>query len=136
MDEATTIEEQRQFELQQARQIEMEEEALQKAKKKAAKKKKLTFLQKVSKHWLILVVAAFFDLIGFIPFVAVVVNFVFGLILWLYFALQRTKRTKGEIGDELIRIGLPILGGSVVDFFIGILPTCLTAALIRIATSK
>lgn len=135
MDEAEAIEEQQWLELQQARQMEIEmeeEEALQKAKKKAAKKK-LSFLQKVSEHWLILTTAALFDLIGLIPGLCIVTNFVFGLILWLCFAI---KRTGEDTSSNLLSIGLPILGGSVIDFFIGIMPTCITATLTKIFFTK
>jgi len=130
MDEAATIEQQRWEQLQEERLAEKEKSELGKKLKKR-KKAKLTFLQKVSKYWLILTVAAFFDVVGLVPGLSVVTNFIFGLILWLYFVLRKTKG-----GNDLLHIGLPILGGSIVDFFIGIVPTCLAATLIKIALKK
>lgn len=124
-DELTIEEEQRMGELQQDRleDYSAEEEI-------PPVPKKLSFSQKISQHWLILATAALFDLFGMIPFVGVVSNFIFGLILYLYFG---SKKKAG--GSELVRIALPILGGSIIDFFIGILPVNIGAALIRIALS-
>lgn len=130
MDEATTIEEQRWLELQESRQTKEEEKELKRALGKR-KKKKLSFSQKISKHWLILAAAAMFDVFGLIPFLGIAVNFVFGLILWLYFVIQKSKG-----GNDLVDIGMPILGGSVVDFFVGIVPVNTATTLIKIARTK
>lgn len=89
----------------------------------------LSFGKKVSEHWLILAAAVLFDVIGLIPGLCIVVNFLFGLILFLYFG----PKSKG--GSELTKIFLPIAGGSIVDFFVGVLPVNIGAALIRIALS-
>ncbi len=89
----------------------------------------LSFGSKLSKHWFILVGAAFFDLLGMIPGIAIIFNFIFGLTLLLYFG------PKSNGGSELAKIGLPIMLGSVIDFFVGILPVNLGAAFIRIALS-
>jgi hypothetical protein len=128
MDDITTIEEQRMGELQQERLAtdSIQDEAV------PSPKTKLSFGQKISQHWLILATAVLFDLFGMIPFVGVVSNFIFGLILYLYFGSKKKKKAGGS---ELVRIALPILGGSIIDFFIGILPVNIGAALIRIALS-
>ncbi|MFA4890154.1 MAG: hypothetical protein WC587_00755 [Candidatus Paceibacterota bacterium] len=89
----------------------------------------LSFGKKVSEHWLILVAAVLFDIVGLIPGLCIVVNFLFGLILFLYFG----PKSKG--GSEFTKIFLPIAGGSVIDFFIGVLPVNIGAALFRIALS-
>lgn len=85
----------------------------------------LNFFQKATDHWLILAVAAFFDLFALIPFVSVIVNACFGMILFLYFG------PKGK-GGELTKIALPIAIGSIFDFFLSILPVNIAAAAIRI----
>ena len=90
----------------------------------------LSFWKKISQHWLILVTAVFFDIIGLIPFVDVVVNFIFGLILYLYFG---SKPKTG--GSELLKIGLPIGIGSALDSIFSFLPVNIAAALIRIFLS-
>ncbi len=129
MDEATTIEDLRWQELQEARMMDEEKRRVKKALKKRTIK--LSFFQKLSKHWIILAVATIFDIIGLIPGISVVIDFIFGLILWLYFVL---KKTKGD--NALIDVSLPILGGSVIDFFTGVMPTCIAATLIKIWFSK
>ena len=91
MDEELTIEEeQRMGQLQQGRLVAdlAENEVV------PIKKTKLSFWNKVSQHWLILVGAAFFDLLALIPFLDVVVNFIFGLVLFLYFGPK--KKTAGS----------------------------------------
>lgn len=126
MDDITTIEEERMGELQQERLAadSIQDEAI------PSPKTKLSFSQKISQHWLILATAALFDLFGIIPGIAVVFNFIFGGILFLYFGSKK----KGA-GSELTKIALPIMAGSIIDFFIGILPVNIGAALIRIALS-
>lgn len=119
-----TIEEERMGQLQQERLENSPDEEI------IASETTLSFGKKVSQHWLILAGAALFDIIGIIPGIAVVFNFIFGLILYLYFGSKKKTR-----GSELLKIGLPIMGGSIVDFFIGILPVNIGAALIRIALS-
>jgi hypothetical protein len=89
----------------------------------------LSFGKKVSEHWLIVATAVLFDIFGLIPGLSVVVNFLFGLVLFMYFG----PKSKG--GSEFTKIFLPIAGGSVIDFFVGVLPTCIGSALIRIALS-
>ena len=123
-DELTIEEEQRMGQLQQERlENNPDEETI-------APKTTLSFGKKVSQHWLILATAALFDLFGIIPGIAVVFNFIFGGILFLYFGSKK----KGA-GSELTKIALPIMVGSIIDFFIGILPVNIGAALIRIALS-
>lgn len=126
MDDITTIEEERMGELQQERLAtdSIQDEAV------PSPKTKLSFGKKVSQHWLILATAVIFDIFGMIPFVCVISNFIFGLILFPYFGPKRKKA-----GSELTRIALPILAGSVIDFFLGILPVNSGTALIRIALS-
>lgn len=82
--------------------------------------------QRFGKHWPILIVAAIFDLFALIPFVSVVFNFCFGFVMFLYFGRKRI------IAGTII----PIILGSVFDFFISILPVNLAAATIRIALKE
>ncbi|MEK7647328.1 MAG: hypothetical protein AAB378_03115 [Patescibacteria group bacterium] len=95
----------------------------------------LTFRQKLSEHWIILATAGFFDIIALIPFVSIVTNPAFGLILFLYFG----PKSKG--GSELLKIGLPTAGGTILDTvssaipFADLLPFNIGVALIRIALS-
>jgi len=127
MNDITTLEEQRLGNLQQARRPAVdlaEEEAA------PAKSAKLSFWSKVSQHWLILATAVLFDLLGLIPALSIVVNFIFGGILFMYFG---PKKKTG--GSELLRIGLPIGLGSVFDSILSVLPVNIAAALIRIALS-
>ncbi len=106
-------------------------------------KEVLNFGKKISKHWLLLLGAALFDLFGIIPFIGVVFNFIFGLILLIYFGPKSGRTSKIEAKahsglstqSEFVKIGLPIILGSVIDFFVGILPVNIGAALIRIALS-
>lgn len=133
-DELTATEEQRMGNLQQAR---LAADLVEESDVPAGKTGKLSFGQKISQHWLILATAVFFDLLAFIPFLDVIVNFIFGLILFLYFGPK-----KKTASSELLKIGLPILGGSLIDFFVdsvsgagGLFPTNIGAALIRIALS-
>jgi hypothetical protein len=121
MDEATTIEQKRAGQLHQAR------AASQSSNPIAQAKEALNFGKKISQHWLILLAAALFDLLGMIPFIGVVFNLIFGLILLLYFG---PKRKAG--GSELAKIGLPIIIGSIIDFFTAVLPVNIGATLIRI----
>ncbi|MBI2628294.1 MAG: hypothetical protein HYW71_02595 [Candidatus Niyogibacteria bacterium] len=119
-------ENQRLMELQQARLG-----ALETAKTPAQEMKEaLSFGKKVSEHWLILGIAALFDLLALIPFASVFFNFCFGGVLFFYFG---PKRKPGD--SELAKIFLPIMAGSIFDFFISILPINIAAALIRIALS-
>ena len=82
--------------------------------------------QKFGKHWPILIVAAIFDLFALIPFASVIFNFCFGIVMFLYFG--KKKIIQGTI--------IPIILGSVFDFFISILPVNLAAAAIRIALKE
>ena len=86
----------------------------------------LSLGKRFGKYWPILIVAAFFDLVGFIPFVSIVVNFCFGGVMFLYFG--KKKVVSGIIA--------PIVIGSVFDFFLSILPVNLAAAAIRIALKE
>jgi len=116
-------ENQRLMELQQAR--------LGAIKTPAAQvKEALSFGKKVSEHWLILGIAALFDLLALIPFASVFFNFCFSGVLYYYFG---PRRKPGD--SELMKIFLPIMAGSVFDFFFSILPINIAAALIRIAFS-
>ncbi len=124
----TEIENQQLEELNEARNLDSQD--LDSQNKKNAVPSVLSFWDKVSEHRLILAAAAFFDILGLIPAVAVFFNFIFGGILFLYFG---PKKKSGE--SELIKIVLPIGLGSIIDFFIGILPVNIGAALIRIALS-
>ena len=92
----------------------------------------LSIRKKISNHWRILFAAAIFDVFGLIPFLGVIFNFAFGLLLWLSFGSK--KKIKPQ--SDLIGIVLPIFLGSVVDFFISILPVNIGAALFRIYMSQ
>ena len=94
----------------------------------------LSFGKKVSEHWLILATAVFFDILGLIPFVNIVFNAIFGMILFLYFG-PKSKPGSGFLQSEFVKIVLPVGGLSIFDFFLDIVPTCTGAALIRIALS-
>lgn len=124
-----TMEEQRMAKLQQAR---LAMDAAKAAAGSPIEKAKLalSFGKKISQHWLILMTAIFFDILALIPFLCVVFNFLFGLILFLYFG----PKSKG--GSELFKIGLPVLMGSIIDFIFSIFPANIAAALIRIALSE
>lgn len=85
---------------------------------------KKTLAQKLSKHWLLLASALLFDLLACLPIIAPVVNFCFGGILYLIFGMKKISKT-----------AIVMVGGSILDFFAGILPVNLAAAVTRIATS-
>jgi len=104
-----------------------------KNKKRGAKgaiKKIASFPRKIAQNWLILSVAFLFDIFAMIPVISIVINACFGLILFMYFG---PKKKRGE--SELLKIGLPMALGSIIDFFVGILPVNIAATLIRIALS-
>lgn len=126
-DELTMEEEQRAGGLQQARLAQTKKE---KGGVIGEIKSTLSFGKKISEHWLILAGAALFDLVGLIPFLSVAVNLVFGLVLYLYFGSK-----KKTAGSELMKIGLPIGIGSILDSVLSFLPVNIAAALIRIALS-
>lgn len=129
----TTLENQRIAQLQAERRkkaAEAKKMAVSKKKEGGTVKSALSFHKKVGEHWLILATAAIFDLFAIIPFISVVINFCFGLVLFLYFG---PKKKRG--GSELTRIALPIAIGSIFDFFISILPVNIAVTLIRIALS-
>ena len=86
----------------------------------------MSLTKKFGKHWPILIVAAIFDLFALIPFLSVVFNLCFGGVMFLYFGKKRI------IAGTII----PILLGSVFDFFLSILPVNLAAASIRIALKE
>lgn len=85
----------------------------------------LNFPKKIGRHWLIIAVAVLFDIFALIPFISVVINACFGMILFLYFG-PKSK------GGEFTKIALPIAIGSIFDFFLSFLPINTGAALIRI----
>lgn len=90
----------------------------------------MSFGEKVSEHWPILIAAIFFDFLAMIPFLSVVVNFAFAGLLFLYFGSK--KKTSGS---ELKNIVLPVFLGSIGDMFLSILPVNFAAALYRIWVS-
>jgi len=95
----------------------------------------LSFGKKVSEHWLILATAVLFDFtLGLIPFVNIVFNAIFGMILFLYFG-PKSKPGSGFFQSEFVKIVLPMGGLSIFDFFLDVLPACTGATLIRIALS-
>ncbi len=130
MAETMTIEDERMMQLGEERRADEEaEEETMAAAATGAKPKRLSFVQKMAGHWGILAVAAIFDAFALIPFISVFFNMLFGLILYLYFM---GKKTKGKTQSELMRIALPTVLGSCLDWFISILPINITTALIRI----
>ncbi len=114
----TTIENERLMQLQETR----NSENLVKSKIDKIKEK-LNIPKKLAKHWLILSFAALFDLIGAIPFIAPLINFIWGGVLYLKFGSKK-------IGKTFLTIGV----GSIADFFpiLSFLPVCIVATVIRI----
>lgn len=88
----------------------------------------LSFGQKVSKYWLILAAAVLFDILGLIPILSIATNFIFGLILFLYFG------NKGEV--PFLKSGLLMGGGIIIDAFLSIFPVCIGTSLYRIAIAQ
>ena len=87
----------------------------------------ISFGKRAMQHWPIWLAAAFFDLLGLIPFLGIVANFCFGAIMFFYFG--RKKAVTGIIA--------PILIGSIIDFLmsfflVGLWPTNLGAVFTRI----
>ncbi|MFA5777425.1 MAG: hypothetical protein WC906_03230 [Parcubacteria group bacterium] len=91
----------------------------------------LSFKEKLSKHWVILLVAVLCDIVGLIPILSIIVNLGFGLILFLYFGSKKTKNPSAN----LLGIVLPELLGSVFDWILSVLPVNIGTTLIRIALS-
>ncbi|MFC1756796.1 hypothetical protein ACFLZC_01390 [Patescibacteria group bacterium] len=118
MNEATTIENQRLLDLESSR-AENKQEKIDKKQSKLAVWKNIW--NKVSENWLILMFALFFDVLGLIPFIGVVFNFIFVGILYLKFG-----------GKGFGKTAITVAGGSIIDFFVGILPVNVTATLVRI----
>lgn len=88
----------------------------------------LSFGKKISNHWLILAAAVLFDILGLIPILSIATNFIFGLILFLYFG------NKGEV--PFLKSGLLMGGGIIIDAFVSILPVCIGTSLYRIAIAQ
>lgn len=87
----------------------------------------LSFGKRAMQYWPIWLSAAFFDVLGLVPFLGIVANFCFGAIMFFYFG--RKKVITGIIA--------PILIGSMIDLFmslflIGLWPTNLGAVFTRI----
>ena len=91
----------------------------------------LSFGKKLSKHWVIILVAVIFDVFALIPIVAVLFNLTFALILFLYFG---SKKKKGG-SSNLVGIVLPEVIGSALDWIISVIPVNIGTALIRIFLS-
>ena len=88
----------------------------------------LSFGKKISKHWIVIFVAVIFDVFALIPFVAVIFNLAFALILFLYFGSKKKKSGT----DNLIGIVLPQVIGNMLDWILSFIPVCLGTVLIRI----
>ena len=91
----------------------------------------MSFWERFNKYWPILIVAAFFDLLALIPFLSVIINFCFGIVMFFYFG--KKKVVSGIIA--------PIVIGSIIDFFLSLIlislwPACLAAAVTRIALKE
>ncbi|MFH1979081.1 MAG: hypothetical protein ABII97_01705, partial [Patescibacteria group bacterium] len=120
--ETTTIEEERMLRLQENRNLES-----QSTESKTSKIRATTSVKsKISDNWLILASAGFFDLIGMLPFVAPITNFLWGGILYWHFGKKNFFK----------KTGTTIALGSLADFFLGVLPVCLGATLVRILWTK
>lgn len=128
MAEATTIENERM--------MQMQEESKRKEEKENTSArvapKKLSFWKKVREHELILWVAVFFDVLALIPFLCVVFNGIFAVILFLHFF---GKKKKVAYSSEFKKMALPWLSLSFADLFFGILPVNTSMALYRIYLS-
>lgn len=91
----------------------------------------LSFWEKMGKHWPILILAAIFDLFALIPFVSVVVNFCFAIIVFLYFG--RKKIVSGVMAP----MGIGIVIDFILSFFlISLWPACLATVVTRIALKE
>ncbi|OHA54221.1 MAG: hypothetical protein A2Z62_00430 [Candidatus Terrybacteria bacterium RIFCSPLOWO2_02_42_20] len=85
----------------------------------------------MGKHWPILILAAIFDLFALIPFVSVVVNFCFAIIVFLYFG--RKKIVSGVMAP----MGIGIVIDFILSFFlISLWPACLATVVTRIALKE
>jgi len=91
-------------------------------------KKILSLGSKISEHKGILLGGLFADIcLGWIPFVSTAVDWLFGLVLGLYFG---SKKKSG--GSELLKIVLPVFIFGLIDSVLSFLPACTAAALTRI----
>lgn len=99
---------------------------------KAQAKEVLSFGKKISEHWQILIWAGVFDLLGLIPFICVVTNAGFTLILWLYFG---PKKQKGDPSD-FKSIVIPAVIANILDAIISVVPANIGVTLVRILMSK
>jgi hypothetical protein len=91
----------------------------------------LSFGKKISKHWIIILIAVIFDVFALIPFVAVIFNLTFALILFLYFGSKKKKSGT----DNFIGIVLPQVLGNMLDWILSIIPVNVGTVLIRIFLS-
>ena len=86
----------------------------------------LSLGKKFGKHWKILALAVIFDLFALIPFLSVVFNVCFGVVMYMYFGKKRI------IAGVVLPIGIL----SVFDFIISVLPVNIAATVIRIALNE
>lgn len=128
--EINQIEEERLRRFNQAR---MQEKMEDESSSENPPRKTLSFDDKILKYWPILAAAVFFDLLALIPFVSVVVNFCFGIVLYFYFG-SKSKNKKAL--ESLLYIFIPIILGSAFDWFLSIIPVNVLAALSRIALKE
>jgi len=130
MDEINEIERDRLGRLNQGR---MRSKAKEESSAKNFSGSALSFSGKISKYWPILAAAVFFDLLALIPFVSVVVNFFFGIILYFYFGSKSKNQNKFK---SLLYIIVPIIFGSAFDWFFSLIPVNIFAAFSRIALKE
>ena len=130
MDEINQIEQERLERFNQARAQEKMEEEVQPKKSPGSV---LSFGDKISKYWPILAAAVFFDVLALIPFVSVIVNFLFGAILYFYFG-SKSKNKKAL--KSLFYILVPIVLGSAIDWLFSLVPVNIFAAFSRIALKE
>ena len=131
MDEINQIEQERLARFNQARAREKMEEEVQPKTPGSV----LSFGDKISKYWPILAAAVFFDLLALIPFVSVIVNFFFGIILYFYFGSKSKSKNK-NIFNSLLYIFVPIVFGSAIDWLFSFIPVNIFATFSRIALKE
>jgi len=91
----------------------------------------LSFGKKISKHWVIILVAVLFDIFALIPFISVLFNLTFAIILFLYFSSKNKKKESAN----LLGIVLPQVLGNVLDWILSIIPVNIGTVLVRIILS-
>ena len=87
--------------------------------------------EKISKHWMILFAALVFDIFGLIPILGDLSDFIFAVLLWLYFGSK-----KAPAGSDFKGILLPEFVGSIIRLIFSFLPANVLTTLYRISLSQ